>query len=507
MTIDTANVPSLDPGESYVAHATCDQFTNIDPDHPTDWEYDFVVKAQVNAVANETTTDDNSVWYPDDDVVSYDEEHDSDSFTDTFDPQPMTFYSLDDGWPSVPSPTILSDSLGNYNTPVVLADLDNDGEDEIIVRTSSGYLSVFTGDGSTVSGWPKYIGTSSIIPSVGDIDTDSNLEIVCYGDEKVRAFNHNGSTVLGWSTPLTKTINTDIVVANLNGTGKDEIIFGAGTYLYAYNGNRAPYSSWTDGLTPGRLEVTSGSERVQSISVTNLDQSSASLEVLYHCTTTSLTHYYGCYDASGSLLFSKSNLPEGLAFTYSLDVGGDNDQETFYKTGASGHQLQAWDSDGIVYEDFTATTDENQTIRTDIVHGTIGSDDDEVEVIAVIAVDGQINAWNLDGFREFDVGDLPKMWPPLIAAVDNTDGPDLVGVYFDGTVQAFDYDGDIIEEYTFTIHDSGIKMGAIGNIDDDDEAEFVFVAGDKVIALELEGLASDIQWGQYRHDASHDNAD
>jgi len=509
MTIDTANIPSLDPGETYVAHATCDVFVINDPLHPTDWEYDFVVKAQVTAVANETNTDDNSVWYPDDDVESFNETHYDEyndktyNYSDSFDPQKsMTFYSLNDGWPSVPRPAPFPSSLGNYSCPVVLADLDLDGEDEIIVKTTSGYLSVFSGDGSTISGWPKYVGRNASVPSVGDIDADSSLEIVCYADGKLRAFNHDGSTVLGWSTPLSKTIITDIVVANLDGTGKDEILFGAGNYLYAYNGNKTPYTSWTN----GRIDL---EQRLGNLSVTNLVSSSSTLEVLYYCTPTvggSKEHVYGCYDSSGTNLFEETI---SRAITpYALDLGGSSDLEAFYETDNTG-ELEAFESDGDEYGSFTATTDGNELIVTDIVHGTIGSGLDAVEVIAIIAADGVINAWDLQGLDVATAENTNSRWSPLIADLDGTNGPDFVGVYDDGMVRAFEFEDDVaeaIDEYTFTIHESSIQMGAIGNIDDDDEAEFVFTAGDKVIALELEGLASDIQWGQYRHDASHDNA-
>jgi hypothetical protein len=502
---ESVNIPSLDPGESATVHVTCDQFTGIDSDHSSDWDYDFVVKAQVTTVIGETNTDDNSVWYPDDDVESYDETHDGEAFADSFDPSGITFYNFVEGWSSVPSPSPLASGLGAYNSPVVLADLDGDDEDEIIVQTASGYLSVFAGDGSTLNGWPKYVGISSKAPSIGNLDADPALEIVCAGDGKVQAYNHSGTTVSGWSTPIEISPTTDIVVANLDASGTSEIIFGSIDYLYAYHGNKSPYTSWLSG------RVDTGTY-INNISVTNLDSASSTLEVLYVEEPEYFggTYSYGCYDASGDLLFSKSGLSEGLRSTYSLDIGDDNDQETFFKTGVNGHQLRAWEDNGDLFDSFTATTDQNQTINYHIVHGTIGSGDDAVEVIAVITADGLINAWNLYGFDVATAVNDSVSWPPLIADVDGSDGPDFVGVYSDGMVRAFKRTptgAEAIDEYTFTIHDSSIQMGAIGNIDDDDESEFVFTAGDKVIALELEGLASDIQWGQYRHDASHDNAD
>jgi len=39
-----------------------------------------------------------------------------------------------------------------------------------------------------------------------------------------------------------------------------------------------------------------------------------------------------------------------------------------------------------------------------------------------------------------------------------------------------------------------------------DDAELIFIIGHKIIAINLDGDEDDIEWGQYHHDATHDNA-
>ena len=85
-----------------------------------------------------------------------------------------------------------------------LADIDNDGADEIITvenMNNQGFLAVYDHTGGYAPGFPIYLNnqyTSGATPSVGDIDADGRLEIVCASYKELFAFEGDGSLEPGF---------------------------------------------------------------------------------------------------------------------------------------------------------------------------------------------------------------------------------------------------------------------------------------------------------------------
>ncbi|HJV66863.1 MAG TPA: S8 family serine peptidase [Geomonas sp.] len=153
-----------------------------------------------------------------------------------------------------------------WNSPN-LADIDNDGLDEIVVtgRDSSGRgtISVYKQDGTLLSGWPQtmaYNGTSlELGAAVGDLDQDGNREIVAAVQDPYNSLHPTlmcwdrfGN--LRWSKNLeagNPTLNPTL--ADLYGDGKLEIItetYNSSLYVLDGLGNvkwsypLGEYDSW-----------------------------------------------------------------------------------------------------------------------------------------------------------------------------------------------------------------------------------------------------------------------
>jgi len=183
-----------------------------------------------------------------------------------------------------------------------IADLDNDGKNEIIIvgnpnfddpNWPDSFVQIFRSDGTQFSGWPRYIKSTShsygITLSVGDVDNNGNLEIVVgsggtFGSSQhcssnaecgyngqcmntrcvylysdINVFNSDGSYLNGWPVFLPdffKPYSTPVIV-NLDNNPDKEIVvcsihafqpntYGSRVYAFKHNGTLIsgfPYSN------------------------------------------------------------------------------------------------------------------------------------------------------------------------------------------------------------------------------------------------------------------------
>ncbi|RLC50484.1 MAG: hypothetical protein DRH79_07600, partial [Candidatus Cloacimonadota bacterium] len=110
----------------------------------------------------------------------------------------------------------------------LLADIDADGEDDVIVTAADSLLHVFNKDGSYLSGFPTEIPLQAIsIPSIDDVDGNGYPDILIGGENNFAIFNKNG-TVLSPSNQLSNPDSTyqaaGIIAVDLDEDGQKEII-------------------------------------------------------------------------------------------------------------------------------------------------------------------------------------------------------------------------------------------------------------------------------------------
>ncbi|UCD63495.1 MAG: S8 family peptidase [Candidatus Zixiibacteriota bacterium] len=132
----------------------------------------------------------------------------------------------------------------------VCADLDKDGQTEIIVTTTYGILA-FHADGSVAPGFPIISSDMRCMSAIYDVDRDGLDEIICTSADGIHVFNQDGSYAQGWpQTCITGKVGFSYgfpnpVVTQL-GMGEDSAIVMIDTagniWAYEFNGDSYFYS-------------------------------------------------------------------------------------------------------------------------------------------------------------------------------------------------------------------------------------------------------------------------
>ena len=109
----------------------------------------------------------------------------------------------------------------------LLTDLDSDGLDELTAVTPDGTM-------VTIRGEPESFNLQSSVsgdPATGDVNGDGFRNIVIFDDNAIRAYSHNGALLPGFpmaisSFGLSGSISTELILGDVNGDGKQNILFG-----------------------------------------------------------------------------------------------------------------------------------------------------------------------------------------------------------------------------------------------------------------------------------------
>ncbi|MCK5035896.1 MAG: VCBS repeat-containing protein [Candidatus Sabulitectum sp.] len=112
-----------------------------------------------------------------------------------------------------------------------IADIDGNGNNDIVVSSSGGMLYCWDGSsGDDLSGFPVNLGTwTDDGISIGDIDSDGMLELVIAGkDGKLYVINHDGSHASGFPVTVSSVngLSGQPALGDIDNDGRLEIIFG-----------------------------------------------------------------------------------------------------------------------------------------------------------------------------------------------------------------------------------------------------------------------------------------
>jgi hypothetical protein len=167
-----------------------------------------------------------------------------------------------------------------FSSPVI-ADIDNDGEKEIICTSLSGMnpggVYVFDCTGELKPGWPQAT-THSMrsSPTVGNLDSDPEMEIICSSCDQlareggsasanyVFVFNHDGASLPGFPKSFDTKIHSTAVIGNIDNSDSypEILVYTGDCYLHAWHVTGATvsgYPKFLDGIVDawGNMVITS----------------------------------------------------------------------------------------------------------------------------------------------------------------------------------------------------------------------------------------------------------
>jgi hypothetical protein len=215
-----------------------------------------------------------------------------------------------------------------------VADVDGDGAAEVVVGTFTGGLWVLEADGTTASGWPVDLGMSKRMTAglcLEDIDGDGVREIIVgtWGGT-VEAFHGDGSVVSGWPVELPDAVKGSIV---------STIVPGEGLVLLAPCADDNLYVLTTDGQELASYQVEE--DVIATPAVSDVD-GDGTLEIVViaangwvHVLDNALNERTGWPVSVGARVESSPAI---------ADLDGDGSAEIF--VGADNGQLSVFDADG-----------------------------------------------------------------------------------------------------------------------------------------------------------------
>lgn len=199
------------------------------------------------------------------------------------------------GWPQLTFDKYDEAFTEGIGVPPSVADLDADGDLEILVGAWDSRIYAWHHDGSWVKGWPQHVfDTVWSSPSVGDLDRDGLLEVVVGVDAHTNPYFHSvdggalyvfradGSPYPGFPIYMPENFESHAALADLDGDGYLDIVIGGGAYydhgpvgyrVHAVNRFAQPLAGWpvstgghvtgapaiVDVNRDGRLDVVVGS--------------------------------------------------------------------------------------------------------------------------------------------------------------------------------------------------------------------------------------------------------
>ncbi|MFZ1947581.1 MAG: C25 family cysteine peptidase [bacterium] len=338
------------------------------------------------------------------------------------------------GWPAVAG--------GFLASSVVVADLDHDGDLEVIVGCKDQKVYVWHHDGSLAAGWPRSTGDIvTACPAVANIDGDAQLEVLIGSrDGYTYAWNYDGSGVLnsnGVFKQLGGLVNTPSV-DDLDGDRDFEVVATNDIgQVYVWHHNGVGWSS------PNGYFAYSGYLSLSAATIVDIDGDDA-LEIMV---TTSGAGVFA-WNLDGTGVLQSSGLFAPLNSQASVVVGDltDNGSYEVILSNTYGYQIAVLTRQGYYPAGWPQTLD-NYVVATPSLACLDG--DSKLDIVVCTSRKTATDSASVYVFS--DAGVLRSGWPnraaadfkgsPVVGDIDGDLQAEIVVGASDGRIFAWNKDG------------------------------------------------------------------
>ncbi len=378
---------------------------------------------------------------------------------------------------------------------VAAGDVVGDNKLEVVVVSEGDSLFVYDANGNLQSGFPMYLGgTISMGPIIADMDNDGDNEIVIC--ERVNGYlkiiNGDGSLMLDMT--VGEQIRSELTVADLNGDGKLEVVFGTMS--------RNVHAIQVDGSELSGFPLSYSAPLDKGIAIADVDGDNQP-ELAFGLTN---TDFY-VINVDGSTL---SGFPVDLPARLSnKPVIGNVKGTIYYILTTTGRELKILNSSGgevLTYDTVdpvNATPSLCDVNNDDVLEIAFGTDNATDNYGKLYIID-----FNGDTLAPFPKKlDTPINTSPVFADLDGDGQFEIMTSTEGGYIYCFRSDGSYYNNFPALFSGAQNGSGCIQDIDLDGDFEVIVGGANGVNVIdvkEAKGTQTNV-WQDYQANTQHTN--